>query len=81
MEVRLNGKCYPKCTSCVNGVSVSKDCACGTGTDDNAYRLVNKDSYCCPLTGGSYADAQSCNGASTKTSTNTNTNSAGGSAG
>jgi hypothetical protein len=72
-EIRMNGKCYPKCSTGSSCVLATRECACGLGTDPGSYRLISKDSYCCPLTSSSYADLASCKSACVKPATTTTT--------
>jgi hypothetical protein len=75
-EVRINGTCYPKCSSGLTCTALTtKQCACGTGTDPNAYRLISRDLYCCPLYSSSYSDSASCKSACVKTTTTSSTSS------
>lgn len=69
-EVRINGTCYPKCSAGITCSGLTtKQCACGTGTDPNAYRLVQRDVYCCPLYASTYTDSVSCKSACVRTNT------------
>jgi len=54
-QIRINGKCYPKCLSCSE---ITTDCACGT--DASTYLPMTKDNYCCPKNSQPYSDKVSC---------------------
>ncbi len=71
--VRINGKCYPKCSSSSSAskcIATTRDCACGTGTDPASFKLAASGRICCPLLAENYADAASCTSACTTTATN-----------
>jgi len=69
-QVMIDNKCYDKCSSS-KCYKITKQCACGTGTDASKYKLAAENTFCCPLTGDSFSDGDSCNTACTTSTTST----------